>query len=82
MATKKYKRMTLKEFKAALETEAKMTFDVWGWDGILNCLAVLASFEAKENRSLGLSALERTEDEKCTNIHRYLKERGYYDRRN
>lgn len=79
---KKYKRMTLKEFKDAFENVAGMSMDIWGYEGILNCIAIMSQYEAREDARLGCSSISSLEQDRCDRITEYLKARGYYDNKN
>ena len=76
---KKYKKMTLKEFKDALENVAGMSMEIWGWEGILNTIAVASQYMAKEDAMLGCLSASSAEQERKDRIEKYLTEIGYYE---
>ena len=79
MAKKKYKHMTAKEFKEAFE-KLYGSFEIWQWDGILNCLACLARYEAEQMARLNCQSSARREQKRHDDILEYLMNRGYYFR--
>ena len=72
------KKMTLKEFKDAL-VKAEMDFEYWGWEGILNMIAIEESYHEKEMTKMGLHAGARGCERRKQTIFDILKERGYYN---
>ena len=72
------KKMTLKEFKAALEAGG-MSLEAWGWEGILNSLICekrnMADSMARHGLNVGALALY----EESNTMHMILASRGYYD---
>lgn len=75
----KTKKMTVKDFKDALESAAGMNFDNWGWEGILNLIACEAQYAAADEASKGLNAIATHNRARATSIEMYLAARGYYD---
>ena len=76
---KKYKEMTAKEFKEAFNN-LYGSFDVWKWDGILNCLACLARMQAEDLARHGCNASAAREQKRLEDIMQYLMDRGYYNK--
>lgn len=90
MANKtKEKRMTAKEFKKIFN-ESGYSFEIWGWEGILNMLSIYHQLESDRSKEKAAN----TEDEElkgiytsCANseekrsfiIYNALKEFGFYD---
>lgn len=71
------RKMTCKEFKQAFD-ECGYSFDIWGWDGILNMIACYATLESERQEQRGCLTLAKCEDERRKKIHDYLDNRGYY----
>lgn len=74
----KSKKMTLKEFKEALE-RVGWSFENGGWERILNEIACGDQLHAKEMRSMGLNAGARGCEDQAMKIYDILNARGYYD---
>lgn len=69
------KHMTLKEFEETLEGTH---FEGFNLEDILNSLSILCDYEAKDEKSKGLTAIyERTEKDANT-IYERLRTKGYY----
>lgn len=80
MANKKaYKKMTLKEFKEAFESVG-FTFEVWGWEGILNLIACEEKMASERSARMGCRYSAAHELERSEKIEMLLKDRGFYDR--
>lgn len=72
------KKMTAKEFKEALNT-AGISFNVFGFEGILNTLSIAYEKDYKEYSAMGLKAAADGTYEQSKKLYNILKERGYYD---
>lgn len=72
------KKMTNKEFKEALE-KANISFDFWGYEGILNMIAILEKYQKKECLEKGFNASAKACERRRKAIFDILNERGYYD---
>ena len=75
----KYKKMTLKEFKAAFEAVG-FNFEIWGWDGILNLIACEEQMASERSARVGCNACAQHELELSEMIEKLLRDRGYYNR--
>ena len=75
--SKKQKAMTKKEFVAVLE-KAGMYFDVYGYEGILNMIALYSKYASDlyELKSPAISKMYQHQDDV---IYEELSSRGYYD---
>ena len=72
------KQMTCKEFKQILN-ESGMSFECFGWEGILNALSGWNRQCAKDMRSHGLNAGADKLQEEADAMYDALDARGYYD---
>lgn len=73
------KKMTVKEFKQALEDYAEMNFDVWGWEGILNLLIGAHRYTAEFSRKLGGYRVAESDERIANQLQDFLRSKGYYD---
>jgi len=82
MASKKVKKMTTKEFKRVF-TECYGDFDVWGYDGVLNLIAMALTYkiEGYERRHSEphVTALINMESERRKKIWDYLEANGFWE---
>ena len=69
------KKMTLKEFKQIFN-DAGMDFDIWGYEGILNEIAIAQNAMAEETEH---DALKEMYYDRSRFINAKLKERGHYE---
>ena len=69
------KKMTLKEFKQIFN-DAGMNFDIWGYEGILNEIAIAQNAMAEETKNDVLKEMYQSRSEF---IYNSLKERGHYE---
>lgn len=75
----KNQKMTKKEFIEVFEA-AGFSFEVWGWEGILNMIAGYNDFLAQDAAKLGQNKIVEMELKKAKYIEEYLSKRGYYNR--
>ena len=73
------KKMTFKEFKRILEDVAHMPLDIWGYEGLLNSLALTRRYCAENAEKLGCENAAKRDREIATNITDYLSKIGYFD---
>ena len=73
------KQMSCKEFKQILN-ESGMSFEYFGWEGILNALSGWNSHCAEEMRKSGLMAGAELLQNEADAMYNALAKRGYYDR--
>lgn len=71
------KKMTLKEFKEVFNE--LYSFEIFGWEGILNLLACEAQYSAKDEAQLGLMAIAGENQRRHDRIMHILEAKGYYD---
>ena len=71
------KKMTLKEFKEIFN-ECGHNFEVWGYEGILNLIAIADYQDAKDMEKEGLMAGAKALRSKANYITNVLEERGYF----
>ena len=71
------KKMTQKEFKAALE-KAGMHWENWGFEGILNMIAVGCIHEEKDYLAHGMEAGAGMMRRRINAINEVLNDRGYF----
>lgn len=76
----KYKKVNSKEFKEVL-TDSGLNFDIFGYDGILNLISIYLEMDSVKyiETSPEFAEYEHNNSDK---IYHYLKDRGYYDRKN
>ena len=72
------KKMTVNDFKAALEASG-LSFDTFGWEGILNLICCEEGYRAKEMYSYGLPNAARGAERIKDAIYAILEKRGYYN---
>lgn len=72
------KKMTNKEFKKALD-DAGVSFDVFGYEGILVKVSLQLRNQARKDREDGYPSLANDCEKWVTKIHNILEERGYFD---
>ena len=72
------RKMTAKEFKEALNN-AGVSFDVFGFEGILNTLSIAYAKDSEEYSIKGLKAAAAVTYEQSKKLYYILNERGYYD---
>lgn len=80
MANKKAKKMTNKEFKKVF-TECYGDFDIWGYDGVLNLIAMALTYKIEDYRhsksdKTTLIIMESLRREK---IWDYLEANGFWE---
>lgn len=73
----KTKKMTQKEFKEVFES-AGFIFDIWGWEGILNMIAMSERTMAENSRNNGSIYTAKSCEESAEIIFKALEARGYY----
>ena len=71
------KKMTLKEFKEIFN-ESGHDFELWGWEGILNLVAIADYQDAKDMAKEGLMAGANGLRTKANYITNVLEERGWF----
>ena len=71
--------MTFKEFKRVLEDVAHMPLDIWGYEGLLNSLALTSRYCAINAENLGCENAAKRDREIAQNITEYLSQIGYFD---
>lgn len=69
------KKMTLKEFKQIFN-DAGLDFNIWGYEGILNEIAIAQNAMAEETKHDVLKEMYQSRSEF---IYNSLKERGHYE---
>lgn len=75
---KNNKKMTVNEFKNAL-SEAGMDFEFWGYEGILNLIAMANNYQAKELSEIkGMELIADEANERSMKLTQILQDRGYY----
>ena len=72
------KKMTSKEFKKVFE-DAGFDFEVWGYEGILDLVAVAVRSQAIEAENRGAVTVPKRCRERADYIENTLRERGYYN---
>ena len=70
-------RKTAKEFKEIM-TDCGLKFEIYGYEGILNHIALLADEAAKTYYSKSRNGLAADAEDMFGTIYTALKERGYY----
>lgn len=73
------KTMTAKEFKAVLD-KAGITFDIYGFEGILNIVSIGLNAEADTMKARGFDAGAKGYKEMSDKVFDELDKRGYYKR--
>jgi hypothetical protein len=74
---KKQKKMTAKEFEEVF-TNLYGNFEIWGYEGILNCMACLARYDADDLARHNCPHAAASNQKKHDDIVQYLTVRGYY----
>lgn len=74
-----YKKMTAKDFKKIID-DAELYFDCWGYEGILNILAIFEDQQSKEELEKGHTAYAASLKRISDKIYDALCARGWYDR--
>lgn len=72
------KKMTQKEFKEIFE-KAGFTFDLWGWEGILNMISGYNQILAEECFKNGANSAGQRQKKQSDIIFAELEARGYYN---
>lgn len=72
-------KMTSKEFENIL-TACGMTFEAYGYDGVLNMLSLCMDYSAEYSQSRGHEAAAKVYEDRARMIYACLSSRGYYDK--
>ena len=74
----KHKKMTQKQFKEVLK-KANIDIDIWGWDGILNLIAIAYRAMSKNDEEIDFPTIAQMDLETADTITRELDKTGFYD---
>ena len=69
---------TAKDFQQIL-TDAGLVFGVYGYDGILNTIALYAKYYSEHMADEGYPSIAKGANDVYAGIFAALEERGYYD---
>ena len=73
------RKLTSKEFWQFLEENEIMNKDIWGYEGLLNTLAIAYSHMAEEDAKRGSMACAKWNKENSRKIVNFLESIGEYD---